>query len=213
MKEYIKIWIKHHGKIPKDENGRSYEVHHIDGNNTNNNIENLKLVTIQEHYEIHYAQHDWGACFAITQRMSIDVEEKSRLAKLAQISRIDNGTHHFLGENNPSIKRVKNGTHHLLKREDGTSVASDTIAAGKHNLIDANGVPYYNGEQRLDNTIYTFKNLDTNEIVKLTRKDFVNRYNLHSHQGNLSSMINGKTRIGKRGVTPITKHVKRWIVL
>lgn len=50
---YRKIWEKINGKIPIDEKGRSYEIHHIDGNRKNNKIENLICVTIEEHYEIH----------------------------------------------------------------------------------------------------------------------------------------------------------------
>ena len=50
---YRKIWIEHNGPIPIDENGRSYEIHHIDGNHSNNHIDNLKCVSIQEHYDMH----------------------------------------------------------------------------------------------------------------------------------------------------------------
>jgi predicted DNA-binding protein YlxM (UPF0122 family) len=41
-------WEKINGKIPK-----GYEIHHIDLNKLNNNIENLKLVTPSEHTKIH----------------------------------------------------------------------------------------------------------------------------------------------------------------
>ena len=59
------------------------EIHHIDGNHDNNQIDNLKAVTIQEHFDIHYRQGDYAAAFRISQRMSISPEEKSRLASLA----------------------------------------------------------------------------------------------------------------------------------
>lgn len=59
------------------------EIHHIDGNHDNNHIENLKAVSIQEHFDIHYKQGDYAAAFRISQRMSISSEEKSRLASLA----------------------------------------------------------------------------------------------------------------------------------
>ena len=52
---YRKIYEDHYGQIPLDEEGRSYDIHHIDGNHNNNDISNLKAVTIQEHYDIHYA--------------------------------------------------------------------------------------------------------------------------------------------------------------
>jgi hypothetical protein len=54
---YRKIWSKVYGDIPKDELGRSYEIHHIDGDRNNNLIENLLCVSIQEHYEIHRNQY------------------------------------------------------------------------------------------------------------------------------------------------------------
>ena len=44
MNKYRKIWESYYGPIPKDENGISYEIHHIDGNRDNNDINNLKLV-------------------------------------------------------------------------------------------------------------------------------------------------------------------------
>jgi len=60
-----KLWIKTFGKIPKDINGRSLEIHHIDGKPDNNEISNLKLVTIEEHFNIHESQGDYGACALI----------------------------------------------------------------------------------------------------------------------------------------------------
>ena len=77
--DYRRIYESYHGPIPKDNDGRSYEIHHIDGNRTNNSIENLKLVTIQEHYDIHFSQGDWGACWKIAERMSISPEERSKI--------------------------------------------------------------------------------------------------------------------------------------
>jgi len=56
MKPYRKIWIDNFGNIPTDDDGRSFEIHHIDGNSLNNNISNLKCVSIKEHYEIHLQQ-------------------------------------------------------------------------------------------------------------------------------------------------------------
>ena len=58
---YRKIYESHFGPIPKEKNGRSYDIHHIDGNHSNNSPENLRAVTIQEHYNIHYEQEDWYA--------------------------------------------------------------------------------------------------------------------------------------------------------
>ena len=53
---YRKLWESVYGSIPKDELGRSYEIHHKDGNRKNNKLENLVCLSIQEHYEIHLKQ-------------------------------------------------------------------------------------------------------------------------------------------------------------
>jgi hypothetical protein len=150
---YRKIYEQHYGPIPLDKTGKSYEIHHIDGNHSNNVITNLKLVTIQEHYEIHKNQEDWAACQAISLRMSITPKERSEISRKTALNRIangthpwlngraqskqqldyvKNGTHHFLDKNAASIrnlKRVNNGTHHLL----GGVVQRKTLEAGNHN--------------------------------------------------------------------------------
>lgn len=44
------VWEYYNSSIPK-----GYEVHHIDLNRDNNNIENLQLLTIKEHKDLHSA--------------------------------------------------------------------------------------------------------------------------------------------------------------
>ena len=72
---YRKLYETFKGPIPK-----GYEIHHIDGNRKNNEISNLVCVSIQEHYEIHKKQGDWGACRKILKRMNMSQEEKSKLS-------------------------------------------------------------------------------------------------------------------------------------
>ena len=78
---YRKIWEKTYGSIPKDINGRSYEIHHIDGNHKNNSIENLKCLTIKEHYDEHYKNGDYGACVMIAKRMGLPHDYISNIQK------------------------------------------------------------------------------------------------------------------------------------
>jgi len=100
MANHRSIWKKHYGPIPKDENGFSYEIHHIDGNHKNNDINNLKCVTREEHYEIHLQQEDWGAVAAIVKRNKIKLppEKLSDILSKQALERIEKGTHHFLSE-------------------------------------------------------------------------------------------------------------------
>lgn len=114
MTTYRKIYESYYGKIPRDKNDRTYEIHHIDGNHKNNNILNLKCVSIQEHYDTHYSQGDWGACFRISQRMNLDPTLKSELASKQQLKKVADGTHRLLGKNNPVHLKIANGTHHFL---------------------------------------------------------------------------------------------------
>jgi hypothetical protein len=62
------VWEKHYGKIPVDENGQTYEIHHIDGDVTNNDISNLMCVSKREHAQIHFDQGDYSAAYAILKR-------------------------------------------------------------------------------------------------------------------------------------------------
>lgn len=78
---YRKIYEQHYGPIPKDDMGRSYEIHHIDGNHKNNDINNLKAVSLQEHYNIHKDQGDVGACWLMSPRLNLTGEEMSRLGR------------------------------------------------------------------------------------------------------------------------------------
>ena len=142
---YRKIYEQNFGPIPKEPNGRSYEIHHIDGDSSNNDPSNLKAVTIQEHYDIHYSQGDWGACLLIGKRLKLSPKEISEISRQNALKQLENGTHPFL---NPEVgirsvangthnffggriqrksnrKRVENGTHHLL-RENSPQIKNKT---------------------------------------------------------------------------------------
>jgi hypothetical protein len=71
MNNYRRIYKKYYGSIPKDEDGITYDIHHIDGNHANNNIENLRAVSTQEHFEIHLLQKDWSAAALLGTRLGI----------------------------------------------------------------------------------------------------------------------------------------------
>jgi hypothetical protein len=189
---YRKIYKQYHGDIPKDEDGISYEIHHIDGNSDNNNIENLICLTIHEHYEIHYWQEDWNACYLISQHMIISSEERSELSRKGNLKRVENGTHHFIGgeiQRKMNHDRVLNGTHPFVGGAVVKKTNRERLENGTHNFLDRN--------LNKDLIVYTWKNLKTEEEVKMTRYDFVRRYDLLNYQGNISQMIKGRFKTVK----------------
>jgi hypothetical protein len=153
---YRKIYEAYHGKIPKDDQGNTFDVHHIDGDRDNNDIENLIALSIRDHYELHLSQGDWNACVPLAERLKLSPEEKSRVSSMAAIRRVldgthnfqdkeaakrnanrrvDEGNHHFVGDTNPVFKQLKEGSHPFQKRLDGTSVTSDRMKDGTHPFV------------------------------------------------------------------------------
>lgn len=78
---YRKIWERVNGPIPKDEKGRSFQIHHIDGNNQNNAIENLKCISMEEHHQLHLQQGDIFAASMIWARLQLTEEDIQRINK------------------------------------------------------------------------------------------------------------------------------------
>ena len=74
-----KIWIKYNGPIPRDEQNRSYEIHHIDGNPDNNNLCNLMCLSIKDHFLIHLKNEDWGAVTLISKRLNLPPNVRSNI--------------------------------------------------------------------------------------------------------------------------------------
>ena len=94
LMSYRKIWETYNNKkIPE-----GYEIHHIDGNKNNNNLNNLKCITIEEHLEIHRKQKDYGAVQSILMRMSLDDDKRQEIRDCAskhQKKLIKEGRHNF----------------------------------------------------------------------------------------------------------------------
>lgn len=84
---YRQIWEQANGPIPVDEQGRSYEIHHIDGNRKNNNLSNLKCVTIEEHYNMHLCQKDYYAAWIIGQRLNRNIKELDEIKKQMSLAK------------------------------------------------------------------------------------------------------------------------------
>lgn len=161
-KKYRKIYENHHGPIPKDNEGRTYEIHHIDGNHDNNDPVNLKCITIQEHYDIHFSQGDWMACWKMAARMELSPHAASELARRSAVERVEKGTHPFLGSGN-NEKRVKNGTHPFL----GSGNNAKRVEAGTHNFLDR-AAAKIRAEKRIKNGTHPFLGESSPTQVKWT---------------------------------------------
>lgn len=83
---YRKIWEDTIGEIPVDESGRTYEIHHLDGDRENNLPYNLACVSIAEHYRIHFEQGDYYACASISKRMQLTEEQRKILSEKISFS-------------------------------------------------------------------------------------------------------------------------------
>lgn len=136
---YRKIYEQHYGPIPVEENGRSYEIHHLDGDHSNSAPANLIALTLQQHYDIHFSQGDWGACNLMAGRLSISPDEKSKLASLENLKRVALGTHQFLGGDIGRLggtasakKQLENGTHVWLTGELPKLIVANQLRNGKH---------------------------------------------------------------------------------
>ena len=118
MSIYRKIYEQQYGPIPVDENGKSFHIHHIDGNRKNNNITNLIALSERDHYDLHFKQGDYGACNRLSYIMNMSQEEKSQIATLSNKSRLENDNHPFLRKDfqkNIQKRLIDSGEHHLLK--------------------------------------------------------------------------------------------------
>lgn len=167
-----KIYEDHCGPIPYDSQGRSYEIHHIDGNHNNDDISNLLCVSIQEHYNIHYSQGDYKACLIMSNRMKISPEEKSRLAKISNA-----------GKNNPMYGTIwiTNGSENKKIKKD--SEIPNGWKKGRYfnedlqkTFVSRSKIGKNNS--RYDPTLYCFYNIVSSEKVTMSCWDFCTKYNL-----------------------------------
>lgn len=135
---YRKIYETFYGSIPKDEEGRSYDIHHINGDKTNNSIFNLIALSIQDHYDVHYIQGDYGACYRIAKRLKLSPKEISDIGRLTAQKRIDQGTHPWQNKEKQKARaqeKVRNGTCSFLNPEIGKKGSRVQIERGTHPFL------------------------------------------------------------------------------
>lgn len=141
MTNYRKIWEDKNGPIPHDSTGRRMEIHHIDGNRENSAIENLQLLSITEHYDIHYKQGDWGACQSIINRMIVSPDEKSRICSELATKRVREGTHHFqdpvfIKKDSERKSKNRRGENHPLFGKKMTKETTDKQSRSHRKLVE-----------------------------------------------------------------------------
>jgi hypothetical protein len=204
---YRKIYESHFGPIPKDENGRSYEIHHIDGNRKNNDPSNLQCLSIQEHYNIHFNQSDWGACYLIARKMKLSPEEMSNLSKRVNSQRIQTGEHQFCGDKNPqkkehnrkksSIKmkahyenKWKNDPENKKMRSVWGKKGAEFMKSPEGKLLASSRT--HSKNPNYDHNIYTFEHIETKSQFIGTMYDFRTKFMLH--HSSVSMVVNRKRK-------------------
>jgi hypothetical protein len=156
---YRKIYEKHYGPIPKENDGRSYEIHHIDGNHSNNEPSNLIAVTLREHYNIHLRQGDHAAAILLGAKLKISAVEISNIAKANAQRRVENGTHPFIGGEIQRIsqnKRVTDGIHPWIGNgELQRNIQLNKVKEGRHQFSGSE-----NNQKRINNGSHNFLDRD-----------------------------------------------------
>lgn len=141
---YRKIWQEANGPIPKDEQGRSYEIHHIDGNHTNNSLENLTCISIGEHYEIHLRQKDYAAAALIAERANKETVTGWHISENTKQKMSDSrkGKKH-LEETKRKISKANKGrqhtqeTKHKLSEIRKNRISKPSSNETKHKISEA----------------------------------------------------------------------------
>jgi hypothetical protein len=104
---YRRIYENHHGPIPIGQDGKSFHIHHKDGNHSNNSPNNLEALSVYDHYTAHFRRGDFDACLLLSEDLNVTQEEKSIIARKSNLKRVAEGTHPFLSINSDKVdKRV-----------------------------------------------------------------------------------------------------------
>lgn len=143
-----RVYESNYGKIPTDSEGRTFDIHHLNGDHEDNRPENLVAVSLQEHYDIHYSQGDYAACQAILMRMKTDPALQSTLAK----TRYENGTHpvQLMGEAKHLEISSLGGKASMKKLlETGKHVSQTRSVEEKHRIAVLGGAASKSTQQKL----------------------------------------------------------------
>ena len=158
---YRKIYEQNYGPIPVDNDGRTYDIHHIDGNRKNNDPSNLVALSIEEHYKVHYNQGEFNACLRIMTRKNVSPDFLSDLAKKDALKRLEEGRCLFQNkefiENHKKIMKNKyeNGTHPSQRQKQKDIMSSIAKEFNVKRAYDWE-IVYPNGESKVINNLNQF---------------------------------------------------------
>jgi hypothetical protein len=180
---YRKIYVDHYGKIPVDDDGRTYHIHHIDGDRDNNDPSNLIALSLKEHYDIHYAQGDWAACSRLATLLRLSKEEISTLLSRA---------------NNAGLCGFRLGHASNAGKKGGRIFAENAKKSGRQLFQLSNQqkiLRLYNSQvssairgetaceypKKTEEEKYTFVNVKTNQKIHSTIAEFCITQNLSDY--------------------------------
>jgi hypothetical protein len=134
--DYRKLWESVNGKIPKDKYGRSYEIHHIDGNRKNNSIDNLMCVSIDEHYYIHLKNYeetgnfkDLAACRFLSSKLKKEVKEISGYT-------VSEETRKKISKTLTGVKHPKERVEKMIGKIKGIKWSKENIEARRQGMLE-----------------------------------------------------------------------------
>jgi hypothetical protein len=155
MTIYRRIYEQRFGPIPRDEDGRTYDIHHIDGNRKNNDPSNLVALSIKEHYKVHHDQGDWAACHRLAAKMNLSPEIISEMSRRNATKMAEENRHPFQGGHvhrrlakegkHPAQLRSAAGTNPFQDSEWKRKNALKLIEEGRHSSQTKKECPHCKG--------------------------------------------------------------------
>lgn len=171
---YRKIWENTYGPIPKDPKGRTFDIHHIDGNRNNNNIENLVCLSIEDHYKIHLRQYEetksekeFRSLVFLSERIGKDVSNLTGWT-------VSDKTRNKISQTLTGTKRPQEVVKKFTEKLKGYKWTEDQIESRRQGLIK-----YYEQHDRNDRKQWreNISNSSRGKILSETTKEKLSRIN------------------------------------
>jgi hypothetical protein len=162
---YRRIWVSYHGKIPKDSNNRSFDIHHLDGNSDNNSIDNLIAVSMDEHYYLHRHNGEYGAAAMIARRMKVKPDDLSETVKLQMKELVESGKHNFSVKGYVSV-RDKDGNTMRVSKDDPRYLSCELVGVNTGFIVARDSTGNYIRVAKNDSRLLSNELVPTNKDRK-----------------------------------------------